>query len=74
MTIHNKINAKGNLQNWLGSKSFSRHVVQAMKTGYEQDERLKTGSRFYYRQDCKTNHQEPREPYYEGNGEFASDH
>ncbi len=70
MTIHEKVNAKGNLQNWLGPNSFRRAVAKCLKLGYRKEE----GERFYYQQDRKTNHQEPREPYYEGNGEFASNH
>lgn len=72
MNIHQKINSKGNLQKWLGPKSFLRNVIANIKNGYSA--KWLASSRLYYKQDQKTNFAEPREPYYEGNGEFASNH
>lgn len=74
MNIHQKINAKGNLQKWLGPKSFLHNVTNCLKNGYASAWLCR--SRIYYAQDRKTNFREPSDSQmgYEGNGEFASNH
>ncbi len=61
MTIHQKINAKGNLKRWLFNTSrafFHKKVAEVIRSGYAWDQEH-GNTILRYPQDTKTNHREP---------------
>lgn len=56
MTIHNKINSKGNRE-----LDGSARISFVIKRGYSKIMDNYLGGRIFYKQDKKTNYREPRE-------------
>lgn len=64
MSIHHKINCKGNWQLSApsGGKDYMPEIFARMiKRGYSKIMDNYNGQRIFYKQDLKTNYQEPRE-------------
>jgi hypothetical protein len=80
MTIHQRINAKGNASQMPAHftesraarerhaesiEGYSRYPMKMIKRGYSKMYDQWQGERIIYPQDQKTNHREPRDSYYD---------